>query len=834
MINNGLTNPQQREAPEGTLFLSAAHPVLILKYQDVTKEIPLKEPRLTIGRGKENDIVVPLTTVSRQHAILMRGPEGYRLTDQNSTNGLLYQGIKVKELNLTDGDLIRIGDEMGNIATLTYHDLSRPASGNIQTLKMTETLQSITIGRAADNTLRLNYPQVSTHHAVIQRQGEGALLRDLGSTNGTFVRGQRVLPHTQVALQTGEEIYIAGYKLVYQGSAIAQPDSGKVRLDIINLSKTVNKNTTVLLNDISLSIQPKEFVAIVGGSGAGKSTLMDALNGFRPANLGKVLINGEDYYENAAYYRPTLGYVPQDDIIHNSLTVERALYYAAKLRLPKDLSEREIEQRLVEVLEDVEMTERRKLEVSKLSGGQRKRISIAVELLAKPNLFFLDEPTSGLDPGLDKRMMFLLRRLADQGRTIILVTHATNNLTACDKVIFLAPGGRLAFFGAPKEVFDFFGVGEFADIYSMLEQTPTSGLEWAERYRQSDYYQRYITTQLAQIPNPAQPNLASNSQATPGYVVPQRPATSTKAAKRTLNKASGLGQFAILTRRYLELLLRDKVNLAVLLLQAPIVGLVLALVAGDNIFADGKSPVTSQRVLFIMAIVAVWFGCSNAARELTKENAIYLRERLVNLKVLPYIMSKVTVLSALCFIQSVTLVGIVMLRSGVPGNGAFLPGWLEMIIATWLTTLGGMGMGLLVSSLVNNTDKAASIVPILLIPQIILAGLIFPLEGVSKTLSFATISRWSVESLGTTANLDKLYYQAVDAANKAGKIAVITPYDPANYDDEPSETKDYNSPLDSRRNHIILRWGALAGMLVVFLGLTCFFQKRKDRAWIRK
>lgn len=829
-------NEVQEEEPKPTMFVQAFSPVLTVQYNDETKEISLNEPRFTIGRSRENNIVLPLTTVSRLHAVLTRGPEGYVITDQNSTNGLLYQGAKVTERLLADGDVIRIGDELGNIATLTYHDLTRPAQGNVQTLQFTDSLQIITIGRSSDNNLRLNYPQVSTNHAVIRRQGGVAMLEDLGSTNGTFIRGYRVMPHAPVQIEPGEIIYIAGYRLAYQGNALTQPDSGSVRLDIIGLNKTVNKGATSLLNDISLSIQPKEFVAIVGGSGAGKSTLMDALNGFRPASYGKVLINGEDYYENAATYRQTLGYVPQDDIIHSNLTVERALYYAAKLRLPKDVSEKEIEQRVAEVLEDVEMSGRRKLEVARLSGGQRKRVSIAVELLAKPNLFYLDEPTSGLDPGLDKRMMFLLRRLADQGRTIILVTHATNNLAACDKVIFMAPGGRLAFFGPPKEALQFFGVGEFADIYSLLEQTSTSGAEWAARFRQSDFYRHYISAPLAQVPAARQPVPAPAQNAAPQNGSWKELVANSKAEKRSLNKTSSWRQFMILTRRYFELVLRDKVNLLVLLLQAPIIGLVLALVAGDNIFADGKQPVTTQRVLFILAVVAVWFGTSNAAREITKENAIYMRERLVNLKVLPYIMSKVAVLSGLCFIQSVTLVGIVMLRSGVPGNGAFLPGWLEMIIATWLTTLAGMGMGLLVSALFNNADKAGSIVPILLVPQIILAGLIFPLEGASKTLSFAVISRWSVESLGTTANLNRLYYSALEEGKKAGKTVVITPYDPANYDDDPSDTKDYsgNTTLDSRRNHLLVRWGWMAGMIIIFLALTCYFQKRKDKTWNRR
>lgn len=831
--------PQVNAAEESTyktvMFSPQVKPSLTVQYRDVTRHYTLTAPQVTIGRNNKNDIVIPIETVSRQHALLTLTPQGYMLTDQNSSNGLLHQGKRILSRQLANGDVIRIGDEMGNLATLTYHDLSRPAVSSVQQVRLSLDMPVITIGRTPDNVLRLNYPQVSGRHAVIRREGNQAMIEDLGSTNGTFIGGQRLQPRQPVAIPPGENIQVAGYQLVFQDNLIAETPGNTIRIDAVSLSKKVNKGNLVLLDNISLTIQPKEFVAIVGGSGAGKSTLMDALNGFRPASQGQILINGQDADENPGLLRNSLGYVPQDDIIHRNLTVEQALYYVAKLRLPKDTTDTEIEKRVAEVLEDVEMTGRRKVEVSRLSGGQRKRISIAVELLAKPNLFYLDEPTSGLDPGLDKRMMFLLRRLADQGRTIILVTHATSNITVCDKVVFMAPGGKLAFFGSPQDALNFFGVKEFADIYSTLEQNPESAARWAEKYRQSEYYRHYIGAPQA--------NLAVNRSAPtakgPAVVKPAR----AKKAASTQAKVSGWRQFWILTRRYIQLLRQDRINLLVLLLQAPIIGLVLALVAGDNIFQAGKAPIQTQRVLFILAIVAVWFGTSNAAREITKENAIYLRERLVNLKVMPYIMSKVAVLSVLSLIQSVTLIGIVMLRCGVPTTGAFLPAPLELIIGTWLTTMGGVGMGLLISALVSNTDKAGSIVPILLVPQIILAGLIFPLEGPSQYLSYVTISKWSIESLGTSANLNNLYYNTIQTAAAAAGVSVeqaaktVTgPFDPNNYDNNPSITKDYsgNVQLDSRRDHLLGRWGGMVGMFLVLLALTTFFQKRKDRAWTKR
>ncbi len=835
--DSGKLEPAQ-EDHFGTIFMGRIAPVLKVHYENVTREYTLTQDRLTIGRANENDIVVPISTVSRLHAILTRTPTGYTITDQNSTNGLLYKGAKVREIPLTDGDLVRIGDELGNVATLTYTDLAHPAAAQVQSLELNPNLQFVTIGRLPDNALVLNYPQVSGHHAAIQRQAQGAVIRDLGSINGTFIRGQRIPPNNPVPIQPGDIIQIAGYQLVYQENQIAQAADDKVRIDAIGIRKAVNNNTLVLLNDISLSIQPKEFVAIVGGSGAGKSTLMDALNGFRPSPEGRVLINGDDYYQNFGVYRSSLGYVPQDDIIHRDLTVERALYYVAKLRLPKDTTDAEIEQRVSEVLEDVEMTQRRTLVVSRLSGGQRKRVSIAVELLAKPNLFFLDEPTSGLDPGLDKRMMFLLRRLADQGRTIILVTHATSNITACDKVVFMAPGGKLCFFGPPREALKFFEVNEFADIYSKLEQTPTSGSEWEGRFRQSPYYKEYVADRLATIPPP----LHGNAQGkTPGYGAADSAITpNVRTVSRVKGpKTSNWRQFAILTRRYAELVRRDRINLLVLILQAPIIGIILALVADGNVFANGIPPADAQKVLFMLGVAAVWLGTSNAAREITKENPIYLRERLVNLRVFPYVMSKVAVLTLLCIVQSVLLAGIVLLRTGAPPSGALLPSAIELIIGVWLTTMAGLAMGLLVSSLASNTDKATSIVPIILVPQIILAGLIFPLNGPGKVLSYVTVTKWSIDSLGTTADLNRQYYQVISGAPpgvEPSSLPIVKDFDPENYDNNPNDRTDFspNSFHASRAAHLAVRWLILVGMIVLFLGLTCYFTRRKDRAWERR
>src|SRR5256714_2875007 len=375
---------------------------------------------------------------------------------------------------------------------------------------------------------------------------------------------------TSHLLKLGDEIRIGPYKLVYEANQLTQYDeSNFIRIDALNLKKTGNNNVT-LLSNLSFSIPPRKFVALVGGSGAGKSTLMDALNGLRPAQQGTVLYNGQDYYHNLAAFSTQLGYVPQDDIIHRDLTVERALYYAARMRLPQDFTEAQIQQRMQEVLEDVEMTFRRHLLVSKLSGGQRKRVSIALELLANPSVFFLDEPTSGLDPGLDRKMMFLLRKLADKGHTIVLVTHATNNINGSDYVCFLCQGGRLAFFGPPNDAKTYFEKTDFAEIYSALEPTEQNKnipQEAEQRFKASSYYQQYVRTPLEQGP-------AGRANVV-GATVEVKPP----------RRGNPMKQFRLLTMRYMELLKNDTGNLLILLLQAPIIALILFFLAAPLTFS---------------------------------------------------------------------------------------------------------------------------------------------------------------------------------------------------------------------------------------------------------
>ncbi len=850
---------------------------------------PLTKDVINIGRDASNDISVrDGGIVSNQHIQIVRQGNQYILIHphpdkQRTLNGLLYQGRKIRgdeafRKTLASGDIFRIGDENGTLITLTFNDgtgTQQQALAPVHPIKLGD--PELTIGRVPGNTLVLSHPQVSSHHAKLVREGGTYRILDLNSTNHVYVNSELT---TSRLLKLGDEIRIGPYKLVYEANQLTQYDeSNFIRIDALNLKKSGNNNVT-LLNDLSFTIPPRKFVALVGGSGAGKSTLMDALNGLRPAQQGKVLYNGQDYYHNLAAFSSQLGYVPQDDIVHRDLTVERALYYAAKLRLPSDFTEDQIKQRINEVLEDVEMTARRKLIVKKLSGGQRKRVSIALELLANPSLFFLDEPTSGLDPGLDRKMMFLLRRLADKGHTIVLVTHATNNINTCDYVCFLCQGGRLAFFGPPEEAKAYFGKTDFAEIYSSLEPTeenPNVPEEASARFKVSPQYKEYVIA-----PMRTGPAEAGGTNGLPKAQEVKRP-----------KNGNPLKQFILLSQRNLELLLNDRGNLIILLLQAPLIALLLMLLiyfeVGTGIFdaknvvqcapkitttrittspqtggfiglnttktdavdcnqivvflrsdsvgqqyvnsysgatlADkqktalqdfiikGGNSINAQTALFIIAIAAVLFGCINGTREIVKESSIYRRERTVNLGIFPYVASKFLILGVLALIQSGAIVIVVQLFEPLH-QGILFPVILETYITLVLTALAGLMVGLAASAFAANEDSANSLLPFLLIPQIVFAGVEFPFKDYFlQSVAAIFPTRWAMTALGTSIGIhsdkiggDKLFGN--DTTFHGQLFSTFTHADSV--------------------NRMLLSWGALGVLIIVLAIIICIGLKRKD------
>jgi ABC-type multidrug transport system ATPase subunit len=440
-------------------------------------------------------------------------------------------------------------------------------------------------------------------------------------------------------------------------------------------------------------------------------------------------------------YRSEMGYVPQEDIIHRELTVYKALDYAAQLRMPADTSKKERRRRIMEVLRELDLERQRNNPITALSGGQRKRVSIGVELLTKPGLFFLDEATSGLDPGTETEMMELLRDLADGGRTVILITHATKNVMMCDQVVFLAKGGYLAFFGPPNEALDYFEryrtaeerrykeKVEFDDIYQLLETRGTPE-EWGRRFKQAPQYQQYVVRRLREL---------KEQRRTPTPAPPVRP--------RRKRQISGFRQFLILSARNLRIIAQDKVGLALMLAVAPLIGLmdfIWSKTLFDLVEGDAAQIIT---MLFMMGLIGILTGAISSVREIVKEGDIYRRERTVVLKLAPYIMSKVWVGVILAAYQSAIFVLAKMVFSEPQFQSSF--GYPAMYLTIFLCTLSGYMLGLLISAASPNQNIALLLVVVVLVPQFLFAGALLPRDLIpgGDYISATMSTRWAFEAL---------------------------------------------------------------------------------------
>ena len=704
-------------------------------------EYPLTKDQVSLGRTEDNDIMVPSLIVSRHQAILALTPAGYEIQVlPGTTNTLTCQGRPVLERRLlADGDVLRLDSEIpGMMVSLTYQAPLQAAARVPYVIQLGDK-EKLTFGRDKGNDVVLDMPNVSAFHAQVTRVGRRYYITDLHSTNGTFVNGKRT--QGDVWLNPQDTIQISSFTLVMGVDQFTRYGEAEgMRVEALHLNKWVRKNLN-LLQDISLIYQPREFIVVVGQSGGGKSTLLDSIAGYRPATHGKVLINNIDIYQNFDAIRNEIGYVPQRDIIHMELTVYQALDFAAQLRMPKDTTRAEREKRIMEVLTDLDLVHRKDVEVSGLSGGQQKRVSIGVELLTRPGLFFLDEPTSGLDPGTETSFMHLMRRLADQGRTIVMVTHATKNVMLADKVVFLARGGYLAWFGPPDEALAYFDQYrsehdrrirpmEFDQIYAILDD-PKLGkpVDWAGRFKASLFYAKYVTEPLQVREGPQVP-----AQAAP---------VKRKAPGRS--RTSSLRQFLVLSKRNITILTRDRSSLILMLAAAPGVGaldLLLAQVMGKAPFAYAGGDAASGGItLFLLTIYALLVGGMSQMREFVKESDIYKRERLVNLRIFPYVMSKVWVALILAFWQALAYALLHYLAFRMPGG--FI-GFIQVYVTLVLAVMTGMMLGLLASAIAANAASAPLTMIMLIVPLIVLSGALAP---VPPAVSQIASTRWAFQGL---------------------------------------------------------------------------------------
>jgi ABC-type multidrug transport system ATPase subunit len=841
--------PTANEPTPAVRQTSQSAPVLIYESgsaMQAVRQFVLTDDRTLLGRDPSAAIEIDAAAaaVSRHHAEIQRQPDGtFLISDLKSFNGTLLNQQRIAQPErLHHGDSVQLGaggpsfrfidpshpspriqssnsspDAANPISfnskvgsrTLVYRPGSEPRSQPTADASGAQLFiqrgfngkQKLSVGREPDNDIQLDGLVISKHHATFINTAQGVWVEEAGSTNGVYLNGGRISGRQPV---TNQDVVQIGPFLLRadprMGVAVFDTRA-KTRIDAIGITATVQRRSgrgsRKLLDDISLAIAPNEFVGLLGPSGAGKSMLMNALNGMHRTGSGRVLINNLELYQHLDSLKQGIGYVPQEDIIHRQLTVYRTLYYVARLRLSRDVARSEVDQIVGEVLDVTGLSSRRDVLVSELSGGQRKRVSIAVELITKPSVIFLDEPTSGLDPATEQRIMRLFRQIAESGRTVILTTHAMENVRLFDKVVLLM-GGKLIFYGPPAEALKFVGATDFIDLYKKIEepvesemaklgQLPASAKEGEQRAYETrgmeiadsvaeDWRRRFMATDLYRH-NVSEPLRQVQSETRTAHPPPRRHSI-----------IDALLQWMTLLRRYTEVLASDKWNLFILFCQAPIIGVLTYLVVGKNDPRDFP--------YFILALVSIWFGTSVAAREIVKERPIFRRERMVNLRLLPYLASKLLVLSLIVGLQATLLFGTLKILhfAGI----MYLPGLffgIPQLLVLALTGIVGIALGLFVSAVVKTSEVATSLVPLILIPQILFAGLTAVPTGMAKLMGAAMPATWSFDEMKRLSTLDTLKEEGSNPRGKnegRGLLEHVKELNTRNIEGARSQAEDYN------------------------------------------
>jgi ABC transport system ATP-binding/permease protein len=591
------------------------------------------------------------------------------------------------------------------------------------------------IGRASDNEVVVSDLSVSRYHAELRRDSRGGYeIVDLSSHNGTYVNGQRIATSARVTEADIISIGPATFHMAGQ-ELVEFIDTGDVSLNVQGLTVKISGGK-VLLDHVSFPLGERCLLGVIGPSGAGKSTLLGALTGMQPAGEGSVLYDNRDLYKNYAELKHRIGLVPQADIMHTQLTARRALRYAAELRFPPDTSARERNERVDEVIGELGLTKHAQTRASALSGGQRKRVSVALELLTKPSLLFLDEPTSGLDPGLDKSVMEMMAGLAHDGRTVIVVTHSVANLDLCDRLLVLVPGGKVAFFGPPRDGLKHFGKPGWAEVFQAFDAEPNR--DWAGEYKRSALYAQYVTTgQNAVVPSYGPRQIAPPPRA-----------------------RNHLSQLSTLIRRYLAVIASDKAYLATLAIAPIALAIILRAASSSQGLVGGRhGNANAITVLDILAIGACFIGTLNAVREIIKEKSIYTRERAAGLSAGAYLWSKLLVLGALSAIQATLMTVVGLIGRPVPAHGSLIGSSMaELVVAMAVLAIASMTIGLMISAVVRSSETTLVLLFISVMLQIVLTGGVIPIAGKVgvEQLAWISPSRWGFGAVASTANLNVL------------------------------------------------------------------------------
>lgn len=743
----------------------------------------------SFGRTEAEGLTLTSRLVSRSHGTFAWRAGRWTLTVfPHVTNPLTVNGHPVGNtpVLLTHCDVIRI-DYPNEVHTLGVQMVFLQANhtdhvdGPLKcAVSMTriplDGRDTLTIGRDPDCAVRIPHVSVSRKHAFLRREeGGGHLLIDNKSTNGLSVNHSPV--QGRCKLRRRDVIAVADTLILYAPEQlwVLRPPDG-VALEARGLTKRVRHKGRykTILDDASFRVAPGALTAIIGGSGAGKSTLLHCLSGFSMASAGSVSLNGQSLAQGYVVLQSMIGFVPQQDIVHEDLLLGTMLGYAAKQRMPQDASAIERTARVEEVLTLLDISAHRHTQIARLSGGQRKRASIAVEMLSDPNLFFLDEPTSGLDPGSERALMRALKVLSERGKTIVIVTHTTQSLDLCDQVIVMGAGGRVLSSFGPEETLAFFGARDMTEVYEIAARDADT---LAARYRE--------TTPPSDIQAKSPADVA---------------APRSRRAHGTFHAGA---QYRLQSVRSLDVLRNQRGKVVLMIAQAPILGLIVAAVSSSETFVTW---VDTRTVLFTMAIAAIWMGLLCAVGEISKEKAILRRERMAGLSPAAYLLSKLTVLALLAGVQSTLFTGTFFLVSGyTPATHVLTSSTaVDILLTLFITEIAATTMGLMISALAPTSDAATALVPYALMPQLVFAGVLFDMNGHLSALQGLVFSHWAMNALGASGHLNEIEMRIIGAIGWRPPTEMFSAYTA-----EPAR--------------VLAAWGAMLLIALVCLG-ACYWK----------
>jgi ABC-type multidrug transport system ATPase subunit len=733
-----------------------------------------------IGRDERADIPLADARVSWEHAVIRAEGPVWVLEDRGSRNGTFLGSERVTRLEITSPYVVHFGHpEDGPVLRFALTAPDRPQGPGpvpdrgfepnpMDTTFLPGVLRDPTshiriqskamkIGRRPDNDIVVPDLGVSKQHAELRTSPTGRFqIIDLGSHNGTFVNGTRV---NQAELKDDDIIAIGHATFRVDGHELIEYlDDGRATFEAHELRVVVHDGgkDKVLLDAITFPLEERSMMAVIGPAGAGKSTLLNALTGKRPATTGSVFYDYRDLYDNYDELRQRIGLVPQESVTHDQLTAKTALGYQAELRFPPDTGEAERNQRVGEVLDELSMTKHAETRIDRLSGGQKKRVNIGMELLTKPSLLFLDEPTSPLDPHLKRDMFTQMRKMADkgaaQGQSVVVITHDVESklIDQCDRLIVLQPGGKMAYFGPPGDGLRFFGREDWADVFQAFADEPDR--DFAAEYRASAEFVKYVATPISV----RQRRLDAG-----------RPEGEEAARPR---QRSSLSQVFTMARRYRRVMQADRVFIATTILMPILLGaLVRATPTHFGLVNSipGGLNVNAIQMVMILVMSSVLAGTALSIREFIKERDIYERERMAGLSASAYLFSKVIVLSLIAVMQSalVTLVGLGGQK--VPSSGVVIPGpaLIEIFVALAVLSVTSMLIGLAISTLVTKGDQTMPILVGVTMVQVALSGGLFPLTGTLGDVAMIAPARWGLGAVASTINLNVIQSSISQGAN---------------------------------------------------------------------